>query len=80
MMYIMERRATVHWVQSIPSIGKAMPWRDNGITMERQFPSMIILTITTEFHPNSNWYSFASEKFDKTIRSEFAKTRKTLKL
>ena len=32
------------------------------------------------FHPNSNWYSFASEKFDKTIRSEFAKTRKTLKL
>lgn len=47
-MYIMERRATVHWVQSIPSIGKAMPWRDNGITMERQFPSMIILTITTD--------------------------------
>lgn len=32
------------------------------------------------FHPNSNWYSFASEKFDKTIRSELAKTRKTLKL
>ena len=33
-----------------------------------------------QFHPNSNWYSFASEKADKIIRSELAKTRKALKL
>ena len=32
------------------------------------------------FHPNSNWYNFASEKFDKTIRSKLAKTRKALKV
>lgn len=33
-----------------------------------------------QFNPNSNWYNFASEEFDKTIRNELAKTRKILKM
>ena len=32
------------------------------------------------FHPNRNWYNFASEKSDKTIKKELAKTRKALKM
>lgn len=48
-MYTMVKKAMVHWVQFIPSIGKEMPWKDNGTITERQFPSMIILTIITNF-------------------------------
>ena len=33
-----------------------------------------------QFHPNSNWYGFASSKSDKMIKNELAKTRKALKM